>query len=564
MSTHNNTDYITVLTANQPVNKHYSIFKGRVIKETPRYCDVIAKTVHVPTLADLLSVLESVSENENQYIILGFIRDSTEYTITTAKRMEATFGHEGKGLHKGKDGKYHAARIKDNFTQSSYTMFDDDEVSGMPDHLIYDNSDDWLNKMGDWIPSLKDAAHIRTESNSARVLHNGIPFAKNNAHVYVKVKDAADVDRFGKAALIQSFSHEAGFMRPIFSRTTGKQIGQRPWTMFDSAVFSRERIDYAGKPSVHDPNLTVATKRFDYHEGGLLDTALMLSPTKEQSEATGLELSKNSTGGWGLTDNRSLTPDIVIETQDHGSMTVQEYKDSGLGKLRCQSPFRPDSSSWAAYISRHKDGTPFLYDVGTQTKYLLHDLAAMFGEPPDFCLSPPALTSDFKSDYGAANYLTQTLIHSLRYSAPFWYQIKNKTWHKIKKEIAQKLIQEELVIILPELSTHKLVQVTTMLKLLLGGIEWVTDSNLIPLKNGVLNAKERILYDYKDYYFNWQLPYDYDALKTCPSVMQWLDDVLEFKDDIKIIRAAMKVALLGGDVQVFLEVTGAGGLANLH
>ena len=52
-------------------------------------------------------------------------------------------------------------------------------------------------------------------------------------------------------------------------------------------------------------------------------------------------------------------------------MTLREYWLNGHRKLRCQAPFRLDSSSMAAFIDRHSDGVPFVYDVGLQLKYIL-------------------------------------------------------------------------------------------------------------------------------------------------------------------------------------------------
>ena len=46
-------------------------------------------------------------------------------------------------------------------------------------------------------------------------------------------------------------------------------------------------------------------------------------------------------------------------------------ESKNMGKLRCQAVFRPDSSSWAAFLNTHDDGTPFLYDVGCQIKFTL-------------------------------------------------------------------------------------------------------------------------------------------------------------------------------------------------
>jgi len=57
-------------------------------------------------------------------------------------------------------------------------------------------------------------------------------------------------------------------------------------------------------------------------------------------------------------------------------MTVKEYWKTEHNKLRIQAPFRPGSISQAAYINQHRDGVPFVYDVGIQTKCVLEPAAA--------------------------------------------------------------------------------------------------------------------------------------------------------------------------------------------
>ena len=51
-------------------------------------------------------------------------------------------------------------------------------------------------------------------------------------------------------------------------------------------------------------------------------------------------------------------------------MTVLDYWRSDRGKLRCQTAFR-DSTSDNGILNRHKNGTPFHYDNGTNTRHEL-------------------------------------------------------------------------------------------------------------------------------------------------------------------------------------------------
>ena len=83
-----------------------------------------------------------------------------------------------------------------------------------------------------------------------------------------------------------------------------------------------------------------------------------------------------------------------------------------------------------------------------------------------------------------------------------------------------------------------------------------------PFKNGVLNLKTLKLEPYKpDFYFRWQLSYDYNILAECEEFKKWLlettcGDVAK----VSIIRAYYKAILTGRtDFERFFELVGPGG-----
>ena len=83
-----------------------------------------------------------------------------------------------------------------------------------------------------------------------------------------------------------------------------------------------------------------------------------------------------------------------------------------------------------------------------------------------------------------------------------------------------------------------------------------------PFKNGVLNLETRKLEPHKpDFYFRWQLSYDYNILAECEAFKKWLlettcGDVAQ----VSIIRAYYKAILTGRtDLERFLELVGSGG-----
>jgi len=98
-----------------------------------------------------------------------------------------------------------------------------------------------------------------------------------------------------------------------------------------------------------------------------------------------------------------------------------------------------------------------------------------------------------------------------------------------------------------------------MIYLLLG--KWASNRHLLPMKNGVLDTKNMQLSDYSHKHrFNWQLPYSYDPDARLDVIKRWLWTASgEDMESVNIIRAFFKMALVGGDIQKFLELIGAGG-----
>ena len=68
-------------------------------------------------------------------------------------------------------------------------------------------------------------------------------------------------------------------------------------------------------------------------------------------------------------DHRCLKLDTLIETQD-GEITLEQFWHGEHSELRCQATFR-SSSSWNGKLGLHKNFSPFLFDNGTRTKYVL-------------------------------------------------------------------------------------------------------------------------------------------------------------------------------------------------
>jgi putative DNA primase/helicase len=143
-----------------------------------------------------------------------------------------------------------------------------------------------------------------------------------------------------------------------------------------------------------------------------------------------------------------------------------------------------------------------------------------------------------------------------------WYECGEGIWHQITKVRATKIINTVLHRVLPNgFSMSKLSAIEGFLRLYLSLDRWESDKSLLPLKNGILNTKAMLLMPYSvNHKFNWQLPYIYDPDAKITVIKRWLWDVTgQDIEIVNIIRAFFRIALIGGDVQKFLEVVGPGG-----
>lgn len=386
--------FVTVVHGSNYANKLYIIENGEVVKTPPKYENVrTAHTVKVEDLTHLKLILEWLSELENSILILGYIEGTTEYNLISESELKRLTGLEDvKGVH-DVGGHLYAARLKKTFKQSAFFVFDRDEVDGMPKELIHGSHYSWWHAMCKAYLMLNGCGYLLNRSNSGRVYQNGKCLSNDNQHVYLEAKNPDDIGRFGKAALIHAFSRGVGFMKK------NKNGGFRPWSIFDPTTFSREREVYDGKPTVIGEGLEVVKNEVVYVGGAVVDTEQLESPTIEQQNAVGMNLHVTNEGNYQIHDNVSLKFDTVIDFKEFGKLTLREFIDNHDKKARCQSPFRSDSSSMAAYVNFTKGGDPFLHDVGTGTNYYISLFEFLDGVPPVSCelvvdVPPPLIFND--------------------------------------------------------------------------------------------------------------------------------------------------------------------------
>lgn len=143
-----------------------------------------------------------------------------------------------------------------------------------------------------------------------------------------------------------------------------------------------------------------------------------------------------------------------------------------------------------------------------------------------------------------------------------WYSEKGGLWGVTTEKKALKVIMSVLDKKQPSgYAISKLNNIKSFLMIYLLVDKWNCSRHLLPMANGVLdaNAMELIAYSHK-HRFNWQLPYEFNPKSEIKVIDEWIKEASNNDyESINIIRAFFKIALVGGDIQKFLELIGAGG-----
>ena len=409
----NQNDYITILSMEVPTGKLYQVDAQGNIKKTPAANNAsgYAYTRYCPDMETFIQINREVSNNPNMAIVLGYIQGTEveggsgePYRLISTKKFEALALEQGKKVDKfnsemlqvvqddGSSIKV-ATRTKRMFHASSVMLWDKDAVDGMPVELKPDATiKEWMMMLTDCFPEIAGVDYVIINSASGRVLHNGVPISSGNVHIYMQVESAVDVERFGRAALIQSFGRGYGYWRPVFATSTGNQIGKRPWTLFDPTTFSRERLCFDGSPilDTNDINVVLGVLKIEPSDPILvkgtrrrIDTFALETPDGDVLKEMDLQFKVGKGGRVSCVNTLDLTPDVLIHVKDEytgveSDITMGQFINGAVDRYRCQTPFRPDSNSWAAYLSKEDGASGFMFDVGIHTKFTYNDIVQKF------------------------------------------------------------------------------------------------------------------------------------------------------------------------------------------
>ena len=100
-----------------------------------------------------------------------------------------------------------------------------------------------------------------------------------------------------------------------------------------------------------------------------------------------------------------LTLDQVVETEA-GDTTIRALWLAAEDHVRIQSPYR-DSSSMAAFVGFHDHGAPFLFDMGSSTKYVLAEEDRRGPKPEEFMAAITAWVASLNGASGTPELVAQ-------------------------------------------------------------------------------------------------------------------------------------------------------------
>jgi len=223
----------------------------------------VAVTHLVETHEEFAALLEQVGKDPHAAIINASFNGTEigeEFIILSAAEIEKRTGIPSsdrarqQGVHQiGHNGRTYKAigRFKGNVQASSWQLFDRDIDKHTPAQYASLNLEDWMSAIGKMVPGFAGVTYCHAASTSSRVFSNGVPVGAGNGHVWVKIDNPNDVERFRTACMVSAAQAGMTWLKPRYSRQEpDKVIGHSLTTLIDPSVFTPGRLIFVGKPLV--------------------------------------------------------------------------------------------------------------------------------------------------------------------------------------------------------------------------------------------------------------------------------------------------------------------------
>lgn len=277
----------------------------------------IAVQHHVPTHADLVELLKSVSNDSHAAIINAAfpgIEVGEEFIILSESEIEKQLGiprtdrARQKGIHQleHKDKAYKAVgRFKENVRPSKWQLLDRDIDQHTPEKFANLDTQAWLSALAQIIPGIDKVSYVETPSTSSRVIHDGKAVANGNSHIWVCFDNPGDIERARTALMVRAAKQGLTWLKPRLSRLdAGKVVAQSLMTIIDTSVWTPGRLVFDGQPTAGD-GFQVLPPAVSFHQGEwqTLDSTLIALPDgksiREITRKAGVEMNVRI-GGNGI------------------------------------------------------------------------------------------------------------------------------------------------------------------------------------------------------------------------------------------------------------------------
>jgi hypothetical protein len=262
---------LTKFTSNKVLSKEFTFENGEIVKKAAAYMTNGQAEQLAMDMEEFAELLPTLKNDE----ALGFgIHDAEHYGERVVIRTKEN-AQLGQGI---------LARTKEylKFAQGPGMMMLDHDPSG-------EDAIDPVQLMASLMticPQLKKVGYVTRGSVSAGVHKTGQkPSHSKGFHIYFGVERADDIPRIGAILFNRLWLEGLGY---ITISSAGTMLLR---TYIDAAVFSPERLDFAGKPLIKSDGLEYTPPEVSYHPGQLLDT----SQIKDLSEAEIAEVERLQT-----------------------------------------------------------------------------------------------------------------------------------------------------------------------------------------------------------------------------------------------------------------------------
>ena len=430
--------FVTLIKSVSPaqVNKTFSQVDGAIVKKaTANIWEGVAYTREAGSAEQLAEILGMLTKRNDVALAPGIWHNSQgrdSFRIVKESDLAAMFGANVgddslAGVLELDDGSGIAARLKRGIDPSCWVLIDADNPPGIPEAWAAMTIGERLKMLERVVKGISTCERIELRASSARVIKEGEK-SRPATHAWIRISDPNKLQALRAHLGVATVNAGLSFVFEKHSRNDPSvTVGREHRTLIDLAVLDAGRLAFLAEPAlgdgmegyvVDDAGVTIVNAG-----AGALDVSGINIPSKTAvakfKELTGFTVSISDTSGVVSTRN---TGQLTLATEIEAKGVIKSLEawaaDMEPGdKMRCESPFRV-SQSEAAFIKIGEDGSPFMYDVGCNTTYLLArdrnvDIAKLFEDV--------ILTSEDTEKMANAEFIVDNLIvrgHVHYFAAP--------------------------------------------------------------------------------------------------------------------------------------------------